>query len=82
MKVRVAFDTNIILDVLLGREPFVANASALFAYAHEGRIEGLLAATSLTTVFYLIERKRAAGGGYCKPNGQQGRACNDIVFIA
>ena len=61
---RVAFDTNIVLDVLLRREPHLASASALFAYAHEGQIDGLLAATSLTTAFYLIERKKGTSGAY------------------
>ena len=61
---RVAFDTNIVLDVLLRREAHLANASTLFAYAHEGQIDGLLAATSLTTAFYLIERKKGTSGAY------------------
>ena len=39
---RIAFDTSIVLDVLLRREPHLANALALFAYAHERRIDGLL----------------------------------------
>lgn len=61
---RVAFDTNVVLDVLLNRTAFLADASALFAYTHEGLIDGLLAATTLTTAFYLIERKQGTAGAY------------------
>lgn len=60
----VAFDTNVVLDVLLRREPFISDAAALFAYVYEGRIGGLLCATSLTTVFYLVERKQGTDGAY------------------
>lgn len=61
---RIAFDTNIILDVLLRREAFLADASALFAYVHDGRIGGIVVATSLTTAFYLIERKKGTSDAY------------------
>lgn len=61
---RITFDTNVVLDVLLGRKAFLSEASALFAYVHEDRISGLLCATTLTTVFYLIERKKGTAGAY------------------
>ena len=61
---RIAFDTNVVLDVLLARKAFLPEAVALFEYVWEGRMEGVLAATSLTTAFYLIERKRGAEGAY------------------
>lgn len=61
---RVAFDTNVVLDVLLNREEFLSEAAALFEYVREDRIDGVLAATSLTTAFYLIERKQGPSGAY------------------
>ena len=60
----IAFDTNVVLDVLLRREPFFADAASLVAYVHEGRIDGLLCGTSLTTVFYLVERKQGRDRAY------------------
>ena len=61
---RIAFDTNVVLDVLLARKAFLPEAAALFEYTREGRLEGVLAATSLTTAFYLIERRRGIEGAY------------------
>lgn len=51
---RVLFDTNIVLDVLLARPPFVGPASELFGLVEQSRIEGFLCATTITTVDYLL----------------------------
>ena len=56
---RILFDTNVVLDVLLDRPPHAHAASALFALVERDEIEGLLGATSVTTVYYLTEK--AAG---------------------
>ena len=53
---KVLFDTNIILDVLLDRMPFAEKASYLMAKAEKGDIEGFLGATSVTTLFYLLQK--------------------------
>ncbi len=53
---RVLFDTSIVLDVLLRREPFVAEASALWAANDTGEIFGYINATTLTNIFYIARR--------------------------
>ncbi len=53
---RVLFDTNIALDVLLARAPHAAPATALFDLVARKDLDGLLGATTLTTVFYLAEK--------------------------
>ncbi len=53
---RVLFDTNIVLDVLLKREPWVTDASALWQANDEGRIVGYVAASVLTDIFYVARR--------------------------
>ncbi|MBI3912854.1 MAG: PIN domain-containing protein [Chloroflexi bacterium] len=53
---RVLFDTNIVLDVLLKREPWVTDASALWQANDEGRIVGYVAASALTDIFYVARR--------------------------
>ena len=53
---KVLLDTNIVLDVLLAREPFVALAKEIFGLVEQGAIEGYLCATSVTTLHYLIGR--------------------------
>ena len=49
---RVLFDTNVLLDVLLEREPHVQVASKLIALVDNGRIEGSICATAATTLYY------------------------------
>jgi len=53
---KVLFDTHIILDVLLKREPFAAAASQLMAAVERDEIEGFLGATTVTTLFYLMAK--------------------------
>lgn len=49
-------DTNVVLDLLLAREPFVREASGIFALAEASRITAYLCATTVTTVDYLLTR--------------------------
>lgn len=50
---RVLFDTDVILDVVLDRPPFAEVCTLLFGHVEEGRVQGTICATALTTVFYL-----------------------------
>lgn len=53
---KVLIDTNVVLDVLLERQPFVENAIALFEQIELGNIAGAIAATTLTNIFYIIRK--------------------------
>jgi predicted nucleic acid-binding protein len=53
---RVLVDTNIILDFLLEREPFLHDAEALFQGIASGQIIGYATATTLTDIFYISRR--------------------------
>lgn len=53
---RVLFDTNVVLDLLLARQPHVEPAIRLFSLVDRGTIEGLLCATTLTTIHYIASR--------------------------
>ncbi|HCW51656.1 MAG TPA: PIN domain nuclease [Clostridiales bacterium] len=53
---KVLFDTNVVLDVLLAREPFAQVAAQLLSLADRGRIQGVLCATSVTTIHYLATK--------------------------
>ncbi len=53
---KVLFDTNIILDVLLDRKPFVEFSSGLVSFAEDKTIEGYLCATTITTIEYLVTK--------------------------
>ena len=50
---RVLLDVNLILDVLLDREPYVDAASAVWSAVETGRAHGLLSAHAVTTIHYL-----------------------------
>jgi hypothetical protein len=54
--VRVLYDLNVVMDVLTHRDPFYAVSAQACAAAESGRVEGYLAAHSLTTLFYLLAR--------------------------
>jgi predicted nucleic acid-binding protein len=54
---RVLFDTNVLLDALLAREPFVEDAALLLEAIESGQIEGFMSATTVTDVHYLVGRQ-------------------------
>jgi predicted nucleic acid-binding protein len=53
---RVLFDTNVVLDVLLARAPHARAAIALFHHVAAKDIDGLLGATTVTTIHYLATK--------------------------
>jgi predicted nucleic acid-binding protein len=54
---KILFDTNVVLDLLLAREPFIGAATQLVAKVEQGDIEGYLCATTVTTIHYLVSKK-------------------------
>ena len=56
---RTLFDTNVVLDVVLQREPFATTAGALFDAVDAGRLDGVLTPTTLTTTAYFVEKSRS-----------------------
>ena len=53
---KVLVDTNVVLDVLLARQPFVKHSSEVFALVETSTIEGYLCATTVTTIEYLLSQ--------------------------
>jgi len=53
---KVLFDTNIVLDVLLDRKQFVELSASLMSLVETNNIEGYLCATTLTTIDYLVAK--------------------------
>lgn len=58
-KTDVLFDLNIILDVLQEQAEFYEFSARLLACAETGKIQGWLAAHSVTTLFYLIAKDKS-----------------------
>lgn len=57
---KVLLDTDVILDVLLQREPHVAQCAAVWAAIEEGYAEGAVAAHAITTIHYIVGRSVGA----------------------
>ena len=53
---RVLIDTNVVLDFLQERELFVKDAVKLFGRIDAGEIEGFIAATTITNIYYIVRR--------------------------
>ncbi len=53
---KVLFDTNIILDVLLDRKSFSEHALFLMSKVEKSEIDGFLCATTVTTIHYLLSK--------------------------
>jgi len=57
---KLSFDTNVVLDVLLDRAPFGESARDLWAAVERGKVEAVLAGHAFTTVWYLVAQARGA----------------------
>lgn len=53
---KVLFDTNIILDIALEREPFFEEALNLFEQIDEGNISPFITATTITDIYYISKK--------------------------
>ena len=62
MKKRLLLDTNIVLDVLMDRQPHAPASVAVFAAVENGKAEGLIAAHAITTIHYLLSREAGEAG--------------------
>jgi predicted nucleic acid-binding protein len=56
MSLRVLLDTNVVLDVLLERQPRAGPAAQVLSLVDAGRLEGAVTATAVTTIHYLVQR--------------------------
>jgi len=54
--VNVLFDTNVILDLMLDREPFAEPAARLLDLVERGDVTGWVCATTVTTIHYLATK--------------------------
>lgn len=56
MASRILFDTNVLLDGLLRREPWLEASSRAWDAHTSGLIEGFVAAVSFTDLFYVLSK--------------------------
>ncbi len=55
---KVLFDTNVLLDILLKRNPHFENASKLFALIDEKKILGHITASTITDIYYISKKEK------------------------
>lgn len=53
---RIMLDTNIIIDVLLEREPFVDDSYRVLKLCEEHQMDGFVSASSVTDIYYLVRK--------------------------
>lgn len=51
---KILVDTNVILDVLLNREPFAQNSSAVLKLCETPSFQGYITATTITDIYYIL----------------------------
>ena len=56
----ILIDTNVVLDVLQAHELFYEASKRLLAAAESGRVQGMIAAPTVTTLFYLISKDKSS----------------------
>lgn len=54
---RILFDANVVLDVLLDRQPYAEASAAAWAAVEGGTSKGMLAAHAVTTIHYLARKE-------------------------
>lgn len=55
---RVLLDVNVLLDVVLARQPWVVDAVPLLTAVETGRIEGHVAGHTIPTFHYIVAKER------------------------
>ena len=53
---KIMCDTNVIIDVLLEREPFAENSCKVLSLCEEHRVDGFISASSVTDIYYLVRK--------------------------
>ncbi|WP_165063074.1 PIN domain-containing protein [Adlercreutzia sp. ZJ154] len=56
---KVLLDTNIVLDLLLDRQPFVLDAIQIFALAENKTVKLLLSTDAISTIFYIVSKNNS-----------------------
>ncbi len=54
---RYMIDTNVILDVYLGQEPFLDASRRILRMCEDGKIQGFVSASAVTDLFYVVRRR-------------------------
>ncbi len=53
---KIMCDTNVIIDVLLEREPFIEDSYKVLKLCEEHKLEGFVSASCVTDIYYLVRK--------------------------
>ena len=53
---RILIDTNVLLDYLVGRDPYYEYADRILELCAEKKLEGFMAAHSISNIFYILRK--------------------------
>ncbi len=56
---KILIDTNVILDIVLERQPFVEQSAELLKTAQQDNIEIFLSATTITDLYYITRKAKS-----------------------
>ena len=65
---KILIDTNVIMDSLIGREPFFEDSDKILKLCSDRKVEGYIAGHTITNLFYLLRKH------YCNKD------CRDILL--
>jgi predicted nucleic acid-binding protein len=54
---KVLIDTNIVLDVLLNRQPYCQDAAKIIILSEKKIIESYVSASTITDIYYITQRE-------------------------
>ena len=60
---RVLLDTNIVLDLILDRQPFAEAAASIWELNYQGKIEAYVSAITPINVFYVTRKMKGLSSG-------------------
>lgn len=55
---KIFIDTNILLDVLTGREPFYKNSAIIWSMVEKDLVKGYISAISVNNVYYIVKKQK------------------------
>jgi predicted nucleic acid-binding protein len=53
----ILLDTNVVLDILLNRQPWYTNAALIFGLAQQNSIKGYISVSAITDIFYFAKKE-------------------------
>ena len=54
---RVLFDSDVLLDVLAKRQPFVIDSAKALNTVAKGQVEGYISGHAVTNIYYILRRQ-------------------------